>query len=133
MPRKNACEHARSTDFTTNQDEETTLVARYDALLYVATSGNRAARERRARLPYVRMATCPKCLGALTEHHKCPSRLLRRLTEAVSTVGVGSVVGAMFCFAIEEQPAGALVIAAAALGAVLAVAVRQAISSGRVS
>jgi hypothetical protein len=72
-------------------------------------------------------------MGALTEHHKCPPRILRRLTDAVSTVGVGGVIGGMLCFAIEDRPAGALVIAAAALGAVLAVAVRQAINGGRVS
>jgi hypothetical protein len=66
-------------------------------------------------------------MGALTENHKCPPRILRRVTDAVSTVGVGGLVGALLCFAFEERPAGALVIAAAALGAVLAVAVRQAI------
>jgi hypothetical protein len=73
------------------------------------------------------MATCPKCMGALTEHHKCPPRILRRITDAVSTVGVGSLLGAILCFAVDERPAGALVLAAAALGAVLAVAVREAI------
>jgi fructose-1-phosphate kinase PfkB-like protein len=67
-------------------------------------------------------------MGALTEHHKCPPRIFRRITDAVSTVGVGSMVGAMICFAIDDRPAGALIIAAAALGAVLAVAVRQAIA-----
>ena len=67
-------------------------------------------------------------MGALTENHRCPRRLWSRVTEAVSTVGVGGVIGAVFCFAIEERPAGALVLAAAALGAVLATAVRQAVS-----
>ncbi len=66
-------------------------------------------------------------MGALTEHHKCPPRIFRRITDAVSTVGVGSLVGAIFCFAIDDRPAGALVVTAAALGAVLAVAVRQAV------
>jgi len=47
-----------------------------------------------------------------------------RLTDAVSTVGLGSVIGVVLCFAIEERPAGALVLAAAALGGVLASAVR---------
>ena len=28
------------------------------------------------------MATCPKCLGALTEHHQCPHGLLRRMTDS---------------------------------------------------
>ena len=74
------------------------------------------------------MATCPKCMGALTEHHKCPPRTLSRITDALSTVGLGSVIGALLCFVVEDRPAGALVIAAAALGAVLASAVRQAVN-----
>jgi F0F1-type ATP synthase assembly protein I len=67
-------------------------------------------------------------MGALTEHHRCPKGTLSRITDAVSTVLVGSVLGALFCYVIEERPAGALVLAAAALGAVLATAVRQAVS-----
>jgi hypothetical protein len=47
---------------------------------------------------------------------------------AFSPVLIGAVVGAVFCFAIEEHPARALVVAASALGAVLASAVRQAVS-----
>ena len=66
-------------------------------------------------------------MGPLTEHHKCPPRIFRRITDAVSTVGIGSLAGAISCFAIDDRPAGALVLAAAALGAVLAVAVRQAV------
>jgi len=49
------------------------------------------------------------------------------LTDALSTIGIGGAVGALFCFVIEDRPAGALVLAAAALGAVLASALRQAI------
>jgi hypothetical protein len=73
------------------------------------------------------MATCPRCFGALTDNHKCPKGILSRVTEAISTVGIGAVIGIVLCFAIEDRPAGALVIAAAALGAVLASAVRQAV------
>jgi hypothetical protein len=73
------------------------------------------------------MATCPRCLGALTENHRCPHGIARRLGDALSTVGVGGALGAMFCFAVDDRPAGALVLAAAALGAVLASALRQAI------
>lgn len=76
------------------------------------------------------MATCPKCLGALTDSHRCPRGTFSRVTDALTTVGVGSVAGALLCFAIDEQPPSALVIAAAALGAVLASAVRQAIGAG---
>ena len=67
-------------------------------------------------------------MGALTENHKCPPRTFRRLTDAVSTVGLGSVIGGLLCFAVEDRPAGALVVAAAALGGVLASAVRQAVN-----
>ena len=78
------------------------------------------------------MATCPKCMGALTEDHKCPPRVFRRVTDAISTVGVGGLAGAILCFAVDDRPAGALVMATAALGAVIAYAVRQAIG-GRTS
>jgi hypothetical protein len=66
-------------------------------------------------------------MGALTENHRCPRGRFSRVTDALSTVAVGSVVGALLVFAIEDRPAGALVLASAALGAVLANAVRQAV------
>ena len=74
------------------------------------------------------MATCPRCFGALTDNHKCPKGTLSRVTDAISTVGIGGIAGAAFVFAVEERPVGALVLAAAALGAVLAFAIRQAVS-----
>jgi hypothetical protein len=77
------------------------------------------------------MATCPKCMGALTEHHRCPRGPLIRLFDGLSTVTVGGVVGALLCFELVERPVPALIVAAAALGAVLAGAVRQAVSGGR--
>ena len=66
-------------------------------------------------------------MGALTEHHKCPRGPFRRLTDAVSTVGVGCVIGAVLCYVLVERPLPALVLAAAALGGVLTSAVRQAV------
>ena len=66
-------------------------------------------------------------MGALTENHRCPRGVFSRVTEALSTVGIGSVIGIVATFIIDERPAGALVLAAAALGAVLASAVRQAV------
>jgi hypothetical protein len=66
-------------------------------------------------------------MGALTENHRCPRGRFSRVTDALSTVAVGSVVGGLLVFAIEDRPAGALVLASAALGAVLANAVRQAV------
>jgi hypothetical protein len=66
-------------------------------------------------------------MGALTEHHRCPRGIFSRLTEALSTVIVGGGLGAMLCLALTERPAPALIVAVAALGAVLANAVRQAV------
>jgi hypothetical protein len=74
------------------------------------------------------MATCPKCFGALNEHHKCPRGIIHRISDALITAGIGALAGWLFVLTIEERPAGALILAAAALGAVLATAVRQAIS-----
>jgi hypothetical protein len=74
------------------------------------------------------MATCPHCLGALTDDHRCQRGMLRRLKHTASTIGVGGLGGAILCLAIEDRPVGALIIAAAALGAVLAFAVRQAVA-----
>lgn len=74
------------------------------------------------------MATCPKCFGALTEHHKCPKGRLSRVTDALSTVSVGAIIGVALTYMIDERPVPALLLAAAALGAVLASAVRQAVS-----
>lgn len=74
------------------------------------------------------MATCPKCFGALTENHRCPRRsILGASTDALSTVGVGGLLGGIVAIIINDQAPTALVLAAAALGAVLASAVRQAI------
>ncbi len=44
----------------------------------------------------------------------------------MSTVLVGAAAGAVFVIAIEDHPADALILAAAALGAVLVTAVRRA-------
>ncbi len=78
------------------------------------------------------MATCPKCFGALTEHHRCPrSAASSRLLQALWAVGIGGLTGAVLTFALIERPASALVLAFSALGAVLASAVRQAVNGGR--
>jgi hypothetical protein len=66
-------------------------------------------------------------MGALTENHRCRRGTFSRITEALSTVGIGSTIGIVATFIIDERPATALVLAAAALGAVLASAVRQAV------
>ena len=66
-------------------------------------------------------------MGALTEHHRCPHGRLHRVTDALSTAGVGGLIGIGLSYAVDERPVPALVLAAAALGAVLASAVRQAV------
>ena len=73
------------------------------------------------------MATCPRCLGPLTEDHRCPRGPFRRAIELLSTVLVGAVIGGVLVFGLVEHPADALVLAGAALGAVLASAVRQSV------
>jgi len=67
-------------------------------------------------------------MGALTEHHKCPRGPLRRVSDALSTVGVGGAIGVFCTYIVDDRPAAALILAAAALGAVLATALRQALS-----
>jgi hypothetical protein len=74
------------------------------------------------------MATCPRCFGALTEHHKCPRRgIISAIGDAVLTVGAGALFGGVAAIVINDQAPTALVLAAAALGAVLASAVRQSV------
>ena len=67
-------------------------------------------------------------MGFLEEGHKCHRGVWSRLSEAVFTVFIGAAIGIALCYALEERPVAALVLAAAALGAVLASAVRQATS-----
>lgn len=67
-------------------------------------------------------------MGALTENHRCPRGRLHRLREALSTVGLGALIGIVLLYAFDERPVPALVMAAAALGAVLTAAVRQAVT-----
>lgn len=73
------------------------------------------------------MATCPRCLGPLTENHRCPRGRFSRVTDALSTVVGGALAGGLLPVLIADDPPLALVLAAAALGAVLANAVRQAV------
>jgi hypothetical protein len=68
-------------------------------------------------------------MGALTEHHRCPRGPFHRLIDALSTVAVGALIGVAVLYTVfNEQPVPALVLAAAALGAVLTSAVRQAVN-----
>ncbi len=73
------------------------------------------------------MATCPKCMGFLTENHKCPGGVLARVSKALLALLIGGVVGIVGVYALVERPVAALVLAGAALGAVLSNAIRQAV------
>ena len=66
-------------------------------------------------------------MGFLDEGHRCPGGVWARVSKAILTVGAGAVIGVLFVYAIEDRPLAALVLAGAALGAVLAMAIRQAI------
>ena len=66
-------------------------------------------------------------MGALTDHHRCPRGRFYRVADALSTVAFGGLVGILLTYGIEERPRPELVLAAAALCAVLAFAVRQAV------
>jgi hypothetical protein len=73
------------------------------------------------------MATCPRCLGPLTEDHRCPRGRFSRMGDALAPVVGGAVIGGLIPVIFSANASLALVLAAAALGAVLANAVRQAL------
>ena len=73
------------------------------------------------------MATCPKCMGFLTEGHRCPGGVWVRLSKAILTVLLGAAIGIVMIYAIIERPVPELWLAGAALGAVLAMSIRQAV------
>jgi hypothetical protein len=50
------------------------------------------------------------------------------VTEALLTAAVGGLVGAALCYVLQDRPAHFLVLSYAALGGVLAIALRQALT-----
>jgi hypothetical protein len=66
-------------------------------------------------------------MGFLDEGHRCPGGLWSRVGKAILTVGIGATIGTVLVFAFEDRPVPALWLAGAALGAVLAMSIRQAI------
>jgi uncharacterized membrane protein YjjB (DUF3815 family) len=69
-------------------------------------------------------------MGFLTENHRCPGGVWARVGKALLTVFIGGMIGMMVAYLVNDRPEGpvtALVLAAAALGGVLAMAVRQAV------
>ena len=67
-------------------------------------------------------------MGPLTENHRCPRGRLHRVTEALSTGAIGALIGIVLLYEFDERPVPEMVMAAAALGAVLTSAVRQAVT-----
>jgi hypothetical protein len=66
-------------------------------------------------------------MGFLTEGHKCPGGIWSRVSKAILTVAIGAAIGIAVVYIIEERAVPAVWLAAAALGAVLAMSIRQAI------
>ena len=66
-------------------------------------------------------------MGFLEEGHRCPGGVWARVSKAILTVTIGAVVGVVLVYVIEDRPVPALWMAGAALGAVLAMSIRQAI------
>ena len=66
-------------------------------------------------------------MGFLNEGHRCPGGVGSRVGKAILTFAVGAAIGIFVVYAIEETPPTALWLAGAALGAVLAMSIRQAI------
>ena len=67
-------------------------------------------------------------MGALTENHQCPRSRFWQTGKVVSVLGVGGIAGMALCYTVAENPAGLLVLSSTALGAVLAYAMKLALS-----
>ena len=70
-------------------------------------------------------------MGFLEDGHRCPRGVFSRLGESLFTVAIGGGIAIGLCYGLQEYPPLPLVLAAAALGAVLSMAIRQA-TSGRI-
>jgi hypothetical protein len=66
-------------------------------------------------------------MGFLDEGHRCPGGVGARVFKALLTVSIGAAIGIAIVYVLEERPPVPLWMAGAALGAVLAVSMRQAI------
>lgn len=72
------------------------------------------------------MATCPRCLGPLNDHHKCRPRWVRRVLFQLLITVLFALVGALVSTAFwpEHVPVLGLVIAGA-IGYVFSVVIRD--------
>jgi len=66
-------------------------------------------------------------MGFLDEGHRCPGAMGARLLKAILTFLIGATIGILIVYAINDNPPMALWLAGAALGAVLAMSIRQAV------
>jgi len=66
-------------------------------------------------------------MGFLSEGHRCPGGVWVRLSKALLTLTIGASIGTVLVYAMQDRPVPALWLAGAALGAVLAISIRQAI------
>jgi hypothetical protein len=66
-------------------------------------------------------------MGFLDEGHRCPGGMGARVGKAILTFAIGATIGIFVVYAIQDQPPVALWLAGAALGAVLAMSIRQAV------
>ena len=54
------------------------------------------------------MATCPKCLGALNEHHKCPRGIFHRVSDALTSARLSAAPTARRVAAHDLQQHGTI-------------------------
>lgn len=47
------------------------------------------------------MATCPRCLGALSEGHKCRPIWVKRLIRQAIAISIGGMLGAVVQFLLD--------------------------------
>jgi hypothetical protein len=68
------------------------------------------------------MATCPRCGGYLSSHHRCRGVGLRRLRTA-GLILLGAAIGFLGPFLVADRPTEPLLLVTTLLGAVLTLAV----------
>ena len=76
------------------------------------------------------MATCPRCLGPLTDDHRCPRTRSRRLLRVLAPPLLGLLAGIVVCYGLIDRPHPLVVLCAAMLGGLLADAFRRAVAPG---